>query len=188
MKNRIYIYLVLILVSIACNKDEVSVNIFEPGSMEFGSAMAEKNGLKWQASAEALKEKNFKDRFSIKFCTYNAFDERRENIGFLNIPYEEKKFYVNTCLQNFPDSCMTGYVSSHYGRLSSDGDAVLAFYDINENKNNYLNITAIDTIENIVKGDFEIHVKLSIGGQYLGPADPDNLNFTKGSFECRFSN
>jgi len=188
MKNRICLYLALLLISISCNKDDVPVNIFEPGGMEFGSAMAEKNGSQWQASAKAGKEKNFKDYFSLSFSTYNMYDEKRESIGFLNIPYQTGKYPVYTCNQNIPDSCISGYVSSRYARLSSDGDAVLAGYDINESKTNYLNITAIDTTANIVTGDFEIHVKLSIGGQYLGPADPDNLDFTKGIFECRFSN
>jgi len=188
MKNRIYLYLAFILLSISCKKDDVPINIFEPGAMEFGSAMAEKNGLQWQASAEAKKSKLDKNKFLISLCTYNAYDEKRESIGFLNIPYQTGKYPVYTCNHNIPDSCMSGYVSSHYARLSSDGDAVLAFYNINENKNSYLNITTIDTTADIVTGDFEIHVKLSIGGQFLDPADPDNLDFTKGTFECRFSN
>ena len=129
-----------------------------------------------------------KNEFLISLCTYNILDEKREGISFLNIPYRVGRYPVNTCIQNILNSCIPGYVSSRYARLSSDGDAVTGGYDINESKNNYLNITAIDTTANIVKGDFEIHVKLSIGGQYLGLTDPSNLDFTKGSFECRFSN
>ena len=188
MKKTLYFCFSLVLFYSACKKDDVPVNIFEPGSMEFGSAMAEKNGSHWLASAEALKEKNYKDYFSLSFATYNMYDEKRESISFSKIPFSVGSYPATTCVQNIPDSCMPGYVSSLYGRFSSDGDAVLAFYTINERKTNYLNITAIDTVTNIVKGDFEIHVKIESGEQFLGPADPSNLDFTKGSFECRFSN
>jgi len=131
MKNRIYFYITFVLLNISCNKDDVPVNIFEPGAMEFGSALAEKNGLLWLASAEALKEKNYKDYFALSFSTYNVYDEKREGIGFLNIPYQTGVYPVYTCDRNIPDSCISGHVSSLYTRLSSDGDAVLAFYIIN---------------------------------------------------------
>ena len=62
MKERIYLYLAFVLIGISCSKDDVPVNIFEPGSMEFGSAMAEKNGSQWQASAEAKKSKAKKSK------------------------------------------------------------------------------------------------------------------------------
>ena len=187
MKNRIYLYITFVLLSISCNKDDVPVNIFEPGAMEFGSAMAEKNEVQWSASAKAGKEKNFKDYFTISLCTFNAFDEKRESLFFTKIPFSTGSYPVKTCL-GIPDSCEMGFVSSAYSRLSSDGDAVLAAYFINDEKSNYLNITTIDTITNIVKGDFEIHLKIDTGEELLGPADPSNLDFTKGSFECRFSN
>jgi len=186
MKNKIYLYLTCLLLGISCSKDDVPVNIFEPGAMEFGSASAQKNGLQWQASAVAIKNKNDKDHFSIEFCTYNIINEKRESVSFAKIPYRIANYTAVNCSP--VDSCPAGHVKSIYGRLSSDGDALLALYYINDEKNSYLNITAIDTITNIVRGDFKIHLEIDTGEEFLGPADPNNLDFTKGSFECRFSN
>ena len=186
MKERIYLCLAFVLIGISCSKDDVPVNIFEPGDMEYGFANAEKNNSQWLASAVARKNKNDKDHFSIEFCTYNMVDEKRESISFAKIPFKIGNYTAVNCSPI--DSCPEGHVKSLYSRLSSDGDAILAIYYINSEKNNYLNITAIDTTANIVRGDFKIHLEVDVGKEHLGPADPSNLDFTKGSFECRFSN
>ena len=130
--------------------------------------------ITWTANSFAQVGNN---KFEIAFITYQDTInwELRETLGFSYIPISVGKF----TLGNESPSA-----KSSYFRSIGDGDLIDASWDLDTNKNNYLEITSLDTINRIVTGRFDTHFIITTQGIF--DKHSEKINFKEGSFSVGY--
>ena len=62
---------------------------------------------------------------------------------------------------------------------------IAAGSELDTNDDNYIEITYLDTIANLVKGNFTVTYVISTSGK-VNPNNPDKVKFSDGEFEVEF--
>jgi hypothetical protein len=132
--------------------------------------------ISWVANCSAIMKNN---KFSIGFITYEDSVDLyvRERLTISNIP-ALKGLYQSKPLDS-------SSVFSSYSRWLSDGDVLNASWEINAEKNNYIDITKLDKENRIVGGKFDIHFIMTVQGSF-GYLHSEEINFKSGTFTARF--
>ncbi len=181
MKSILFLLSATVCFAIGCQKEDVP--IYYPGSMIYGSAEAKKNGKDWLASSGAQHYDTIPSLFGMGMETVSEEGFPREDISFNKIPKSVGKYKVSGPYNNVFD----GFVGSSYHTLEDDGDALEDTYVLNEDAiDNYLEITLIDTVANIVQGKFTVTYDIATSGGKRNPNNPDRVKFSDGSFDIEF--
>ena len=183
MKNIPY-FIIVLFFSIClwtCSKDD-PVIIYEPGPQTDGWATGLKSGQEWEASGFARKHGEDSTFIGLNFVTYNQEGSLRENYATNEIPLKPGYTIVKYSLRDLGDN----YVGSFASILGSDGDLLEASYRTNNDKEGFIKITSVDTISNMVAGEFELFFIQKTS--YNDSHHPDKLELTQGYFEVRIIN
>lgn len=197
MQKHIKIFSLLcffLFLNIACEKEETchcnteescktptendDVAIYEAGTQEFGWATASKSGYCWKASSYMTYSLENKNRIAIHFETFNSYAERREILSIGSIfTAKPTKYNVNN-LEKAQTDTISAYGS--LGLFIYDGDALVGGWSSIADDCSFVNITEIDTVANIVKGEFEVFLTPT----YVGGIPEQDMHFTNGKFEA----
>ncbi len=188
-KYLLFIISLLIFSFYACHKTnpvvEEKVTIYEPGKMEFGFATFSKNGLSAKSSGEAVRWNGNKNQYRLYFYTYqtasNGITYSRELYEIRQIPYGKIGKYTIK-FDNL--SNLTNVLGSLYSGTSTDILTPHNDYDIDESKDNYVNITSVDSSN--VTGSFQMYLKVRKPKTFV--EEPDSLQITNGFFDVKMKN
>lgn len=153
MKTNLFLLSILVLLFASCADDEPAVPIYEAGDMMFGWARGTRSGQQWGASGYFQFHQNDSTLIGISFVTYNEYGDRRESYSLNEIPAKPGTYIVKGSYSNVGD----GFVGGNYVRLAADGDVVIGYLSVNDDKNGFVTITDFDEATQTVKGTFEIY-------------------------------
>jgi hypothetical protein len=179
-----FLFALVILLG-SCEKEEVTVStpIYFPGDQQYGWSMAKKNGLDFESSGLATRHLSMpNDFFAVHLHTFTDWEAWREHIAFGELRYVTGRYTVE---QEDADQ-RNGIPDGSYSTFSDDGDVLEDRYKLEDGRDNWVEITAIDTIngEMTVSGIYNLH--FLIEGNKKNPINPDRVNFTEGVFEVKF--
>lgn len=194
MKNiQKILFLALISLAIACNKEEpvpvaptppvqppVYVPIYEPGDTSKGAAYANKLTAFWRAEVYCKTAYLDTSKIGIVFYTYAKDGSLREILVLGAVPKQNGQgsytFHTNP-LTPAP----AGTVSTSYGTFSSDGDVAEDYYRVDStDQKNGLTITRIDLFNKRVEGTFDVSYNLQEPRR--NPQNPLKVTFSEGRF------
>jgi len=164
-----------------CKKDD-NVPIFSPGKMTYGRMEAKKNGKNWIASSAAYNYDTIPSLFGLSASTFSTDGFLREDLVFNKIPKSTGKYVVSGPNNNVFD----GFIGSSYHTAEDDGASEDRWNVDEEATDNYIEVTFIDTVANKVQGTFTVSFNIATDGGKRNPANPDNVKFSKGTFEVEF--
>jgi hypothetical protein len=186
MKN-IKIIIIVFLFSLlfwSCRKENTIAStkedyiIFNAGQMINGKMGASLNNQNWLASSEGVILKTPTTLFGLEASTYTEEEFQRVAFYIENIPFKIGKYTIKKKKGNEKATNSTVY------RLYADGDVAGDGYDLEEsNTNNFVEVTAIDTVQKTIKGTFEAHY--IIQSPKIDKNLPDKLDFLKGTFDVK---
>ena len=180
MKNiTIFSVIIIFFTFLSCHQEpkivvDAQTIVYEPGDTTLGFCTFKKNELNATASGNAYKHKNI-DSVSIGFYAYSKSGTLREiyELGFLPKKVGKIKLLNQITLK---------YISA--GSMSSvHGDVLVNTYNLDENKDNYAEITYIDS--KIVKGKFQLYLNIKKPDD---PNEPDNVIISEATFVAKFKN
>ncbi|HNL07961.1 MAG TPA: hypothetical protein PKH93_10335 [Chitinophagales bacterium] len=169
-----YFVLSLFFFVLSCKKDDMP--IYDAGTMEHGSMSACRNGDKWKASGEAVGLLQTDSLFIIGGSTYVYDQEDTFSIEGLNIRYLpfKKGRYALT-------GESIGDIQTPYAYMFIvDYDVIIERYYLDEDKESWVELTKVDTINNRIEGCFEIY--LAVDEPKFSAMHADKLCFKKGEF------
>ena len=179
MKNLIYI--IICFISFCCNKTiepekDGSLIIYAAGDMKDGFATFDKNELSAKGSAYAKDTYGSDTTFTLHCFTYEtpvpkAFSAR-EHIVIVNIPKKVGKYKV---------LFESNYKATNGAYETISGDQLINKYLIISEKDNYIEITDINTKS--VKCKFQMYFTIR---KPESINEPDNISFTNGKAEFNF--
>ena len=170
MEKRIIVFCGLLLLISSCKKE--TLEVFNKGSQSSGYMKAKRAGFKWEASGFARASLVKANSIVIEGYTYSELNEYRENVPFHPIPAKKGKYIIDEKT-----------IHSAYHRIGADGDVFVAFYDVDLEEDNYIEIEKIDLVNKTVEGNFCCHYKRIADD---GSADfPDKVTFSKGCFDIK---
>jgi hypothetical protein len=185
---RITIFFLLIgILSFSCSKKEgevvpdIPTTIFEKGEQNNGWVTAQKNGLDYNASPFGGQQWGHDDFLFIYFDTYSEEGFLRGQLFFSQIPYKLGKMTV----KGPPANNFNGNVGTGYYGVIGHGDEHDTTYNIDESADNTFEITYIDTVEQIIRGTFD--VTYIIDEKYTPSVDPPKIHFSGGEFEVKLT-
>ena len=181
MKANLLFAIVAICFSIGCEKED-KVLIFFPGEMTYGRMDAKKNGANWVASSAAFNYDTIPSLFGLKASTFSEDGFLREGLNFNKIPKKTGVYIVSGPNNNVFD----GFVGSSYHTSEDDGVSEDRWNVDESATDNHLEVTLIDTIANMVKGNFTVSFNIATSGGKRNPDNPDKVKFSKGTFEVEF--
>lgn len=175
MKNMFFKLLLFGFLAVsACKKDkDDNVVIFTPGEQVFGWAKGVKEGKAWEASGYWRYHTDDSTHVGIDFKTYSEFGELREDIGLNEIPLSLGTYTIKGSIYDLGDN----FVGGSYGLLIDDGDVAGGIFFVDENEDNFITITEIDMLTNIIKGFFQLH--------FIDESKNFKLEIKDGEFELR---
>lgn len=181
---------------VSCQKDIEYPQgpIYEAGPQTFGWSTSEKNGLPFESSGQAVKSPELgEELFAVQFFTYTDWGAMREIIviGPFEYKVERKDDVVeNITKDDLEQSIKLKQVTASYGTSSDDGDVQEDTYVIDGRGDNWVAITAIDTVDEevVIRGAYNLHFKFANNRDKKNAANPDHVRFTDGVFEVRFWN
>ena len=182
MKRFLFVVLFIIplLLTPACKEEEEYVPIYEPGPQTYGKGTALKNGKEWYSSGYAVRSSKNTSYFGIFLDTYTIEGFHRESVRFSDIYLKKGTYELRKKTTNIYD----GYVSAFYATLADDGDVLEDWYDLEEDaKDNYLEVTAIDTVEQRVEGRFT--GMFEVRQPKRNASNPDRVKFTNSTFSVK---
>ena len=198
IKGSITINITLLLATLLCfackQDDRPDTELFLPASTKNGSMQADKtavdhNTVAWTAGGFARRDSFYYEdvngtiipyvppRISLGSYTYDDFGQNREALHINYLPIGSGKYLLQRGLPDY------GLPTAEYVRLVSDGDAIGAIYRTDIDKDNWVEITQIDTITKMVSGKFDIHLK--IADNYLNTGFPVSIRFSNGVFNLK---
>lgn len=183
MKANSLIVFAVFFFSMGCKKEVIKIPIFYPGKMTYGRMDAKKGGEDWVASSAAFNYDTIPSFFGISSATFSEEDFLREELIFNKIPKTTGKYVISGPINNIFD----GFVGSTYHTSEDDGDASEDNWDVDETAtDNYIEVTMIDTVANIVQGNFTVSFNIATSGGKRNPDNPDKVKFSKGTFDVTF--
>ena len=161
----------------SCKNDEL-VTIYQPGLQEHGWATGLREGLVWEASGFARKHTENPQLIGIDFGTVSEEGALREVLSTNDIPLAVGHYEVKYGIRDLNDGYVGGNASIH------DADVIMALYSVNNDKKGFIEITDIDTISNVVSGNFELFYTKNGGDSFY----PSKLEIKDGEFEVEIIN
>lgn len=133
--------------------------------------------VSWTANCFAAIRDN---KFGVGFVTYEDTVDlyARERLTISNIP-PQKGFYL---MKPYPP--VEGSAFADYSRWHSDGDVLNALWEIDTDKNNYIEIDELNTETRRVSGKFDVHFKMTVQGSW-GYVHSERINFKSGNFKAK---
>jgi hypothetical protein len=153
------------------------------GDQAFGWSTATKNGQVFEASGAALVHTERPDDFlGIELRTFTDWVANRETIYIAELDYSLGVYQI----VEQDDDQENGVPIGFYTTTSDDGDVLEDVYKLDSRQDNWIEITAIDTLigEPTFFGKYNIHFK--IDRDKTNPLNPDHVRFIDGTFEVRF--
>lgn len=194
MKNIGISLIFICLCGLSCSKEEKIpdpqpyIPIFEPGPMTYGWASGFKNGKEFNASGEARRSSDRpEDHFGFTFYTYGTEGELREEFSFGVISYSIYEYLISGETPKVGEPIEDGMAGGFYALFADDGDVLEDIYVANESIANMLWLTKIDTVNNIIKGFFNVKFQIDPRWPKVNPNNPDVMYFTDVKFEVSFS-
>lgn len=167
--------LVLLIFLMNCNSDD---ELTRQELLAMGRVQAVRNGQEWEAQATGDLGIFFPETFAISATRFNELGFRREVLGFSKL---QKVF---TRQELFTSAREVDSTAVFYTTLLDDGDVVGDVYDIvREGNENWIQITEIDERNRRVKGEFEIHLKISDTELFPEPNAEPTIDFLNGRFD-----
>ncbi len=182
MKSKtIFAFLLLVLLFFSCKKDE-PVIIYEAGDQEFGWARGTKGGQAWEASGFAQYHLEDSLLFALILRTYSTEGFIRESLNANEISLTPGNYKVKYSAYELGD----GYVGGGAGIWGSDGDVLKAFYNVNNDKDGFIQIESVDTIGGMItiSGEFELFYVRD--DSYSDSSYPKRIEIKDGEFEVGF--
>jgi len=120
------------------------------------------------------------DKIILTFVTYDDSLELniRERLVLGRIPKKTGNYSIEPIIYD--------ELFSTYSTWLSDGDVLNAGWNSNDEKQNYIEITAIDTITGIFEGKFDIYFKMSNQG-IASNMHSEYINFKNGNFRAKYN-
>ena len=189
MKQFILLAALFLCFSVSCKKDNNTnicdnqappdnMPIYSPGNMEHGSVSACRNGKNWEAEGMASRYAEKDSIFGLSFDTYTYDGILRETGGINEIPLQLGKYAV---WRNPYGGGFNGKTVGSFTTIVSDGDVIGDRYRLDESKDNYVEVTTLDTIANKAAGYFELHFVVQQPKNY--EENSDEVHFNSGTFE-----
>ena len=184
------VILLLLCFIVACKKDNDTnicdsqaildnMPIYNPGTMEHGALTACRNGKNWEGGGQAGIYAERDSMFAVGGNTYTYDGIWREVLGISEVPLQLGKYTVFK--HPLGVGGFIGKTTASFTTIVSDGDLIGDVYDLDESQNNYVEITALDTIANKVAGYFELH--FVVQQPKIFDTNNNNLYFKNGTFE-----
>lgn len=158
------------------------VEVFAPCNLsESGEASAIKISAEWKATAKCRKGNVPGDKYwIIEFFTCSEYNEFREYLFFSGIPDSNPVYHYK--LHSDAYVLKVGTVFSNYVRVTSDGDVLDDYYNLDTTAlDNYFIIDTWDTINKQVEGRFR--VSYVVRQPQINPDNPEKVKFWKGTFK-----
>lgn len=171
-----FTFFIFILALSACEKNNELFS--DSGDMKYGRVSAVLNGEDWLISAKARINSQNSSLFYLYTYIYEYDGEYTSpKLRFHNIPtkvgtYRLKKIDAQSGIAAIIPSALM-YIND-----DTPGNK----YFLQDNKVSCVKVTEIDTVNNHVEGEFEIHLKIE--GDKVLDNFPDNLCFRKGKFSA----
>jgi hypothetical protein len=174
MKKILYLYIAWSIITgfVSCKKDDMP--IYDAGAMKHGSISACRNGDDWLASGSASFYANDNGLVIIRGDMYDiggVGSNKTETFSISKVPLQKGKYQLsNGNLSEMKPEASISFL---------DYDALFYTYTLDEDKVSWVALTEIDTLNNHLKGCFEIYLT-QISSSYENA--PDKLCFKKGEF------
>ncbi|HFA48810.1 MAG TPA: hypothetical protein ENJ95_07320 [Bacteroidetes bacterium] len=183
MKYRFLHLFLLGLFFLSCSKEDRIIPIYEPGPMTFGWVEAKKNGVEFLASCTAIaNDQPPLEYFAIRFTTETEEGFAREQVTLNDIEYNPKTHSFGPY-----DERYDSVVGASYSTVTDDGDVLEDVYIWDGSAgDNSITITTVDTLNNIVKGNFTVSFVIKPGREKRNPDNPDKVTFSDAEFEASF--
>ena len=183
MKKSILFYIVILSYCLFSCNDEVTVpiTIYESVDQTNGWVTATIEGHDFEAGGEVvlISEEDSIDRFAVHFRTQAPEGYLREMYNLRSIPYKVG-FYeiVHT------DNVREGFASARFYTLIDDGDVRGSRYGVDESKTNFIEVTEVNEVEELIKGNFSVHFKLE-EDEEPPSTHPKKFSLKNGVFEMK---
>lgn len=133
----------------ACQEDEPTAPVSE------AQVSVLLNGERWQPQeVRAGNAPCFPDRLGLVMDYYNEAGLLRQGFSMQNFPLELGKHPIYRARFNQED-CFSDHIWSSYDTLTDDGDVLNDFYQVVEQADNHLIITAYDSLTQALEGTFQ---------------------------------
>ncbi len=180
MKNSKSLYVLLLSFLFACGKDEgYQLPIYSPGPQDTGWGKATRDDQAWNATAFARRHQDGSGFIGLDFNTYNEFEEIREVLAFNEVPFKIGKYPISGKIDDYNDNL----VGAKFAVRESDGDVIGVLYNSDRSVKGLMNITFVDSTNNIVGGSFDI-VKFDRLVPENAPY-PERVEFRNGTFRMK---
>jgi len=180
MRNIFYLILLLIIsfTNHGCKKEENN----NPEIQDWCKITASKNGLKWEASAGAIKKRQ--DTVIVQILVRNQAGYLRESLIIRNLPIAVGNYVIYKRILN--SNQLNTYAS--YNTISDDGDVIEDMFDVLESENNYIEIKKVDLTNMEMSGTLQITFIRNALDPIDNPSLGDTIFFTDGVFRIRILN
>jgi hypothetical protein len=188
-KNYIIFFIFFTILFFECKKETLNTiapNLYTYKS-DFAISAATKKapdiaGIDWIGNIYIRQNKNTKDLlFILSTVSDTIWKYNREEINTNNIPMKTGVYLPTSKNKNLAanEIWMTYYISA------ADGDAYDGHYVIDENYKSELQIIAIDTITQQIKGTYDLYFVLA-GQSPSGLIHPPKVSFLNGKFDTKY--
>lgn len=178
----------LLLVSLlfGCNKDEIEQKtlIYPPLDLGFGFAQALKNNLNFEGGGwvNVRTCDDGSKYLSIALYTENGQGFEREEFNLVKAPLADfPKFY------ELPANVCGSYIGGTSYHIL-DYEHLEDLYVVDSNASNWISIDVADTVNNVLKGRFQVRFVIDPLTEKMNPENPDVVEFTNGVFDLKFKN
>jgi hypothetical protein len=171
-KIKWFCLIVICVLLSSCRRDD-NFDIFFPGHQEYGWATAKKYDKNWAASTCIRVDPNDEKLITIFLPTYDFIGVLAESVSF-RVPARTGRYEKVDVEGKEPEGFYAGCI------LTND-DIILAAYEIDVLAENFVEITYLDTLTGVVKGEFQLFFN---GKEGYGSAEfADRVELTEGKFE-----
>ena len=178
------IAVLLLCAAYSCSKDKIAapepINIYWGGGQKNGAAKAQKNGKTWDASVECYTDSvNTIAALSFRTFSFDSLPREKIIINCIQLHTGKKKIIQLT------SNCRDTFPTSMFILKGGDGDAVALLYNINEKEDNFLDVTAVDTVARVIEGNFQVSYKVLDPYKERPYGFPAVLTFKSGNFKAK---
>lgn len=135
--------------------------------------------IAWKATGSALlisPENTFAVRASTYEDTVNW--HLRESMGIYEIPAKKGRYVIEEVEKN--------NIYSAYTRFVSDGDVVNALWEIDPDKDNFVEVVALDENTQTLQVRFDVHYMMRLQGSF-GMVHSERINFKNGNLTVKYT-
>jgi hypothetical protein len=180
MKQMIFLFAVSLL-TVGCDKDQTHepiIPFYLPGAQDTGWGKAQRDGQNWEATAFARRHQDGKNYIGIDLWTFSEEGFIREKLSLNEILLLEGKYPIKGNIANTYDGLIGGF----YTIAQDDGDVAGPPYDHDDSDIGTLELSKVDTANNVVAGKFD---RIVFKNRNKNSVFPKKVVFENGSFEMK---